>query len=84
MYRITEGFSSILLYCRPDVVTLGNPFDTMKRFCLYSQCSYLNLKTLFHLRWMLRRFRCVQNFLKNTKEHLPGMNLDIISIVYMD
>ena len=28
-----EGFSPIL-YCRPDVVTLGNPFDTMKRFCL--------------------------------------------------
>ena len=24
-----------------DVVTLGNPFDTMKRFCLYSQCSHL-------------------------------------------
>ena len=33
MYSITEGFSPIL-YCRPDVVTLGNPFDTMKRFCL--------------------------------------------------
>ena len=31
------------LYCRLDVVTLGNPFDTMKRFCLYSQCSHLNL-----------------------------------------
>ena len=28
MYSITEGFSPIL-YCRPDVVTLGNPFDTM-------------------------------------------------------
>ena len=37
-----EGFSPIL-YCRPDVVTSGNPFDTMKRFCLYSQCSHLNL-----------------------------------------
>ena len=33
MYDITEGFSPIL-YCRPDVVTLGNPFDTMKSFCL--------------------------------------------------
>ena len=64
MYSITEDFSPIL-YCRPDVVTLGNPFDTMKRFCLYSQCSHLNLYTLFHLRWMLRRFRCVQIFLKN-------------------
>ena len=63
MYSITEGFSPIL-YCRPDVVTLGNPFDTMKKFCLYSQCSHLNLSTLFHLRWMLRRFRCVQIFLK--------------------
>ena len=60
MYSITEGFSPIL-YSRPDVVTLGNPFDTMKRFCLYSQCSHLNLQTLFHLRWMLRRFRCVQD-----------------------
>ena len=40
MYSITEGFSPIL-YCRPDVVTLGNPFDTMKGFCLYSQCSHL-------------------------------------------
>ena len=29
--------------CRPDVVTSGNPFDTMKRFCLYSQCSHQNL-----------------------------------------
>ena len=27
--------------CRPDVVILGNPFDTMKRFCLYSQSSML-------------------------------------------
>ena len=31
MYRVTKGFSPIF-YCRPDVVTLGNPFDTMKRF----------------------------------------------------
>ena len=29
MYSITEGFSPIL-YCRPDAVTLRNPFDTMK------------------------------------------------------
>ena len=42
VYSITEG-SSPILYCRPDVVTLGNPFDTMKRFCLYSQCSHLSL-----------------------------------------
>ena len=42
MYSITEGFSPIL-YCGPDVVTLGNPFDTTKRFCLYSQFSHLNL-----------------------------------------
>ena len=32
-----------ILYCRPDVVTLRNSFDTMKRFCLYNQCSHLNL-----------------------------------------
>ena len=30
MYSITEGFSPIL-YCRPDVVTLENPFDTIKK-----------------------------------------------------
>ena len=69
MYSITVGFSPILYYCRPDVVTLGNPFDTMKRFCLYSQCSHLNLQTLFHLRWMLRRFRCVQILLKLRAQH---------------
>ena len=27
MYSRTEGFSPILC-CRPDVITLGNPFDT--------------------------------------------------------
>ena len=33
----------------PDIILstrcsyVGNPFDTMKRFRLYSQCSYLNL-----------------------------------------
>ena len=31
MYRITEGFSPIL-YCRPDVITLGNPFDIQPMF----------------------------------------------------
>ena len=62
VYSITESFSP-MLYRRPDVVILGNPFDTMKRFCLYSQCSHLNLQTLF-MRWMLRGFRCVQIFLK--------------------
>ena len=36
MYSITEGFTPIL-YCRPDVVTFGNPFDTMK---LYSQSMF--------------------------------------------
>ena len=34
----------------PDVVTLGKPFDTMKRFCLYSQCSRLSLQTFFPLK----------------------------------
>ena len=28
-------------------------------------------KTLFHLRWMLRRFRCVQIFLKNVRRRRP-------------
>ena len=49
MYSITEGFSPIL-YCCPDVVTLGNLFDTMKRFCLYSQCSHLSLQTFSPLK----------------------------------
>ena len=26
------GLLPDILYCRPDVVTLGNPFDPMKRF----------------------------------------------------
>ena len=41
MYSITEGFSPIL-YCRPDVVTSGNPFDTMKRFqgCVESSTTH--------------------------------------------
>ena len=29
------------------MVTLGNPFDTMKSFCLYSQCSHLSLSDIF-------------------------------------
>ena len=33
----------IILSTRCTIITLGNPFDTMKRFCLYSQCSHLNL-----------------------------------------
>ena len=49
MYSIRKGFSPIL-YCWPDVVTLENPFDTMKRFCLYSQCSHLSLPTFFPLK----------------------------------
>ena len=37
MYSITEGFSPILC-CRPDVITLGNPFDT--RVSDYSSSSF--------------------------------------------
>ena len=37
MYSITEGFSPILC-CRPDVITLGNPFDT--RVPDYSSSSF--------------------------------------------
>ena len=29
------------------VTTLGNPFDTMKNFCPYSQCSHLNILLFF-------------------------------------
>ena len=35
---------------RPDVTTLGNPFDIMKNFCLYSQHSHLNILTIFPLK----------------------------------
>ena len=38
VYSITEGFSPIL-YCWPDVVTLGNPFDTMERLSPEGGCS---------------------------------------------
>ena len=37
MYSITEGFSPILC-CRPDVITLENPFDT--RVPDYSSSSF--------------------------------------------
>ena len=37
MYSITEGFSPILC-CRPDVITLGNSFDT--RVPDYSSSSF--------------------------------------------
>ena len=37
MYSITEGFSPILC-CRPDVITLGNPFGT--RVPDYSSSSF--------------------------------------------
>ena len=37
VYSITEGFSPILC-CRPDVITLGNPFDT--RVPDYSSSSF--------------------------------------------
>ena len=40
MYSITEGFSPILS-CRPDVITLGNPFDT--RVPDYSSSSFLGV-----------------------------------------
>ena len=40
MYSITEGFSPILC-CRPDVITLGNPFDT--RVPDYSSSSFFFL-----------------------------------------
>ena len=46
---ITVGFSTIF-YCWPDVTTLGNPFDTMKSFCPYSQCSHLIFLTIFPLK----------------------------------
>ena len=44
VYSITVGFSP-KLYCWAHVTTLGNPFDTMKNFCSYIQCSHLNLLT---------------------------------------
>ena len=29
----------------PDIITLGNPFDTMNSFCPYSQRSHLDCLT---------------------------------------
>ena len=29
------------------MTTLGNPFNTMKSFCPYSQCSHLNILPIF-------------------------------------
>ena len=49
---------------------IGEPFDTMKSFCPYSQCSHLNVLTIF--RWILRRSRCIQNFLKNRGKSTRG------------
>ena len=40
----------------PDIILLtichyiGEPFETMKSFCPYSQCSHLNIFTIFPLR----------------------------------
>ena len=51
MYSITEGFSPILC-CRPDVITLGNPFDT--RVPDYSSSSF-SLVFLFFFKKMKRK-----------------------------
>ena len=40
----------LLLVCATACATLGNPSDTIKSFCPYSQCSHLNLLTIFPLR----------------------------------
>ena len=40
-----NGGLSPILHCRPDVVTLGNPFDTMKSFV--STASVPNLLLAF-------------------------------------
>ena len=74
MYSITEGFSPIL-YCRPDLVTLGNPFDTMKRFCLYSQCSHLNLS------FGVLGFRCLTESALLDCHVLKGFGIYMIGIL---
>ena len=38
----------IILLTRCDRV--GDPFDTMKSFCPYSQCPHLNILTIFPLK----------------------------------
>ena len=52
--NVSEQYNGGLL---PDILLLtlyvttsGNPFDTMKSFCPYSQCSHPNLLTTFPLR----------------------------------
>ena len=52
------------------VTLLENPFDTMKRFCLYSQCSHLTepLDIFPPGGWMLRRFRWFRFFLNTIRK----------------
>ena len=40
----------IILLTLCDYGTLGNPLDTMKSSCPYSQCSHLNILTIFPLK----------------------------------
>ena len=39
-----------ILLTRCGYIELGNPFDAMKSFCLYSQCLHLNLLTIIPLK----------------------------------
>ena len=47
--QYNEGFlPDIILLARCGYI--GEPVHTMKRFCLYSQCSHLSLQTFFPLK----------------------------------
>ena len=67
MMRRKQQQQKILYYCRPDVVTLGNPFDTMihreEVLSLQPMFPPKPLDTLPLEVRILRRFRCVQIFL---------------------
>ena len=55
----------------PDIILLtqcyyhrGTRLNVMKRFCIFSFSSHLNVLTFFPPAWgMLRRSRCIQIFL---------------------
>ena len=61
----------------PDIILLtqcyyhrGTRLNAMKRFCIFSYLSHLNVLTFFTPDWgMLRRSRCIQIFLKGCRIH---------------
>ena len=56
-------------------VQYNDPFDTMKSFCPYRQCSQIFWQFFPSWGWMRRRFRCVSSdfsYLTNNNDGGPG------------